>query len=193
MLRNRELGREEFWRRFTYALYTMRDDKSFVASLNDVKREVTGTGFPQSVTTPQNEPAVASSRLSSETVAAIVPSLSHYNINNQNRKPGAKKTNFEAFVVNKEETASVIDIIKNNINKDQPKQSAIIICAAIEAGKVSITVTAASINRKFGVNEASIKPWLRKYRVGGWSINEDINPYKDLFAPKEKVNKDSDK
>lgn len=187
-LKNRELGREEFWRRFSYAFYAMRDVEPFIAALNDVKREVTGTGFPQSVTTVQNEPATASVRLSSGTATALAMPLPQCTIDKQNRKPGARETNFEDFVINKAETADVIDRIKNNINRDQAKQSAIVICAAIEAGKVSKTVTAASIHRKFGVNEASIKPHLRKYRQGGWDINEDIKPYKELFS-----SKDSDK
>lgn len=88
-------------------------------------------------------------------------------------KPGAKQTIFESFIVQKNEAQNIIDIIEKNINKDNPQQAALLIVGAIEAGKVSIKVTAPSISRKFGVKAASIKPHLKEYR----SCKDNKYPY----------------
>ena len=101
--------------------------------------------------------------------------------NKERKKPGAKETTFEDFIVNSEETESVLTIITNNIKPNNPAQAARLICGAIEAGKLSSEVTSTSIERKFGVVAASIKPHLRKYRDGGYYKDKDLKPYKDLF------------
>lgn len=101
--------------------------------------------------------------------------------NKERKKPGAKETAFEDFIVNSEETESVLTTITNNIKPNNPAQAARLICGAIEAGKLSSEVTSTSIERKFGVVAASIKPHLRKYRDGGYYKDKDLKPYKDLF------------
>ncbi len=101
--------------------------------------------------------------------------------NKERKKPGAKETTFEDFIVNSEETESVLTIITNNIKPNNPAQAARLICGAIEAGKLSSEVTSTSIERKFGVVAASIKPHLRKYRDGGYYKDKELKPYKDLF------------
>ena len=68
------------------------------------------------------------------------------------------------FIINQDEADKVIDIIRQNILKDNAQQAALLIVGAIEAEKVSAKVTAPSISREFGVNENSIKPHLTKYR-----------------------------
>jgi hypothetical protein len=79
-------------------------------------------------------------------------------------KPGAKAKSFRDFIINQDEADKVIDIIRQNILKDNAQQAALLIVGAIEAEKVSAKVTAPSISREFGVNENSIKPHLTKYR-----------------------------
>lgn len=79
-------------------------------------------------------------------------------------KPGAKAKSFREFIVNQVETDKVIDIIRQNILKDNPQQAALLIVGAIEAGKISSKVSAPSISKEFSVNENSIKPHLTKYR-----------------------------
>lgn len=100
--------------------------------------------------------------------------------NKERKKPGAKETTFEDFIVNNDETESVLAIITTNIKPNNPKQAALLICGAIEAGKLSSEVSAPSIERKFGVVAASIKPHLRKYRDGLYQ-DKELKPYKDLF------------
>lgn len=100
--------------------------------------------------------------------------------NKERKKPGAKETTFEDFIVNSKETESVLTIITNNIKPNNPAQAARLICGAIEAGKLSSEVTSTSIERKFGVVAASIKPHLNKYRNGYYQDNV-LKPYKDLF------------
>lgn len=102
-------------------------------------------------------------------------------------KPGAKQTKFESFIVQKKEAQNIIAIIEENIDIDNPKQAALLIVGAIEAGKVSIKVTAPSISRKFGVNEASIKPHLKEYRSckdgkQPYFKESELKPYIDLFS-----------
>ena len=79
-------------------------------------------------------------------------------------KPGAKAKSFRNFIINQDEADKVIDIIRQNILKDNAQQAALLIVGAIEAEKVSAKVTAPSISREFGVNENSIKPHHTKYR-----------------------------
>ena len=79
-------------------------------------------------------------------------------------KPGAKAKSLREFIINQDEADKVIDIIRQNILKDNAQQAALLIVGAIEAEKVSAKVTAPSISREFGVNENSIKPHLTKYR-----------------------------
>lgn len=103
--------------------------------------------------------------------------------NTSTRKiPGRKKTTFAQFIINKEDTENVLDIIRKHINKDNPLQAALLIFGAIEAGRVSSNVTAPCISKEFGVNEAAIKPHLTKYRRKDFSARMDeIEPYKYLF------------
>ncbi len=108
----------------------------------------------------------------------------------ENWKPGAKPTNFKDYIVRKEDTDKVMGILNNNINKNSPKLSALVIIGGIEAGIISPEVTAPSIKREFGVNEHSIKPYLTKYRTTRDNKKpcfpeEVIKPYKDLFIVKE--------
>lgn len=80
-LRSPELPIDEFWRCMSYALYVMKDDEEFLASLNEVKKERTNFAFPQQeATTPQNEPPAAPQAL------------------NAPRKRGRPKLQFEYFV-----------------------------------------------------------------------------------------------
>lgn len=95
-------------------------------------------------------------------------------------KPGRIAKEFKDFIVNSDETESVLAIITKNIKPNNPKQAALLICGAIEAGKLSSEVSAPSIERKFGVVAASIKPHLRKYRDGYYQ-DKELKPYKDLF------------
>lgn len=102
------------------------------------------------------------------------------------KKPGAKTTNFKDFIIIKEEAENVINIINKNIKNILPLQAALLIVGAIEAGKLSIRVTAPSIEREFGVNGNSIKPHLQKYRRDKdcstpYFSEAEIKPYKDLF------------
>jgi hypothetical protein len=97
------------------------------------------------------------------------------------RKPGRTAKEFEDFIVNSDEAENVLAIITKNIKPNNPAQAAFLICGAIEAGKLSRDVTAPSIERKFGVIAASIKPHLRKYRDGGYYKDKELKPYKDLF------------
>lgn len=96
-------------------------------------------------------------------------------------KPGRTAKEFEDFIVNSDEAENVLAIITKNIKPTNPAQAAFLICGAIEAGKLSRDVTAPSIERKFGVLAASIKPHLRKYRDGGYYKDKELKPYKDLF------------
>ena len=96
-------------------------------------------------------------------------------------KPGRTAKEFEDFIVNSDEAENVLAIITKNIKSDNPAQAALLICGAIEAGKLSRNVTAPSIERKFRVVAASIKPHLRKYRDGGYYKDKELKPYKDLF------------
>ena len=96
-------------------------------------------------------------------------------------KPGRTAKEFEDFIVNSDEAENVLAIITKNIKPNNPAQAAFLICGAIEAGKLSRDVTAPSIERKFGVVAASIKPHLRKYRDGGYYKDKELKPYKDLF------------
>lgn len=96
-------------------------------------------------------------------------------------KPGRTAKEFEDFIVNSDEAENVLAIITKNIKPNNPAQAALLICGAIEAGKLSRDVTAPSIERKFGVVAASIKPHLRKYRDGGYYKDKELKPYKDLF------------
>ncbi len=107
----------------------------------------------------------------------------------EGRKPGAKAKSFREFVINQNEADRVVDIIKRNLLKNNPKQAALLIIAAIEALKVSPTVTMPSISREFGVNENSIKPHFTKYRSAKNSNSphftaSEIAPYKKFFDDK---------
>ena len=104
----------------------------------------------------------------------------------ERKKPGAKVTTFEQFIVNKDEAETILHTIETNIEKENPAQATLLIAGAIEAGKVSIRVTAPSISEKFGVNEASIKSHLTKYRSSRGKehphfTSMELQPYKDLF------------
>lgn len=104
-------------------------------------------------------------------------------------KSGGKETSFENFIVNTDESDRVIALIKKHINKDNPKQVALVIMGGIEAGKIRRDVTAPSIGREFGVNGNSVKPHLTKYRAykngrGNSFSEEELKPYQDFFCEK---------
>ena len=107
-----------------------------------------------------------------------------------NNNPGRPVTNFISFVSGEDDEKKkyVITIIKKNINKENPKLSALVICAAIEAGKVSSNVTAPSIEREFGVNRNSIKEYLTDLRAAKRNskipppfTDDELAPYIKLF------------
>lgn len=105
------------------------------------------------------------------------------------RKTGAKETKFIDYIINNAETDKVVEIIKQKINKDDPKQTALVIIGGIEAEKIRRDVTAPSIGREFGVKGGSVKPHLTKYRKYKDGIiksfsEEEIKPYKDFFVEK---------
>ena len=106
-----------------------------------------------------------------------------------NKKIGAPKKPFKNFVVGKdeEEKNKVMEIIRNNIISNDAKQSALLICAAIEAGKLLCHVSAPSIKREYDVNANSIKPYLTKFKSAKEGKNPppftetELAPYKSLF------------
>ena len=106
-----------------------------------------------------------------------------------NKKTGAPKKPFKNFVVGKdeEEKNKVMEIIRNNIISNDAKQSALLICAAIEAGKLLCHVSAPSIKREYYVNANSIKPYLTKFKSAKEGKNPspftetELAPYKSLF------------
>ncbi len=106
-----------------------------------------------------------------------------------NKKTGAPKKPFKNFVVGKdeEEKNKVMEIIRNNIISNDAKQSALLICAAIEAGKLLCHVSAPSIKREYDVNANSIKPYLTKFKSAKEGKNPppftetELAPYKSLF------------
>lgn len=106
-----------------------------------------------------------------------------------NKKTGAPKKPFKNFVVGKdeEEKNKVMEIIRNNIISSDAKQSALLICAAIEAGKLLCHVSAPSIKREYYVNANSIKPYLTKFKSAKEGKNPspftetELAPYKSLF------------
>ena len=106
-----------------------------------------------------------------------------------NKKTGAPKKPFRNFVVGKdeEEKNKVMEIIRNNIISNDAKQSALLICAAIEAGKLLCHVSAPSIKREYYVNANSIKPYLTKFKSAKEGKNPspftetELAPYKSLF------------
>lgn len=102
-------------------------------------------------------------------------------------KPGAKPKSFRDFIIKQDEADKVIDIIRQNILKDNPQQAALLIVGAIEAEKVSAKVSAPSISREFGVKENSIKQHLTKYRSSKNSKqpyfeDSEVKPYIALFS-----------
>ena len=99
------------------------------------------------------------------------------------KKAGAKATRFVDFIVNRDETEWIIGILNNHIIKNRPKQAALCVMGAIEAGKISLDVTAPSIEREFGVNGNSVKRHLTKYKskVGRKRYEADLNSYKTIF------------
>ena len=104
-------------------------------------------------------------------------------------KPGGKKTNFNDFVVNKDDSDWVIKLINKQIDKEKPKQVALVIIGGIEAGKICLDVSAPSIAREFGVNGNSIKPHLTRYKsyrngMGNYFSEEELSPYKSLYCKK---------
>jgi len=106
-----------------------------------------------------------------------------------NKMIGAPKKPFKNFVVGKdeEEKNKVMEIIRNNIISNDAKQSALLICAAIEAGKLLCHVSAPSIKREYDVNANSIKPYLTKFKSAKEGKNPppftetELAPYKSLF------------
>ena len=94
-------------------------------------------------------------------------------------KPGAKETRFADFLINSDEADWIINFLKKNIDKNRPRQAALWVMAAIEAGKVSLNVTSPSIEREFGVKGNSVKPHLNKYRseLGRKGYKSVLEPY----------------
>ena len=102
---------------------------------------------------------------------------------------GAKITKFKDFIINNTEINKVISVIKQNINRNSPKQTALVIIGGIEAGKIRQDVSAPSIEKEFGVKGNSIKPHLTKYRAYKNGQNnsfseEELKPYKNFFCEK---------
>ena len=104
------------------------------------------------------------------------------------KQPGAKKTAFIDFVegIDDEDCESMIETLHKYIDNKQPAQAALIIAAAIEADWISIKVTAPSIEREFGISEASIKSHLSKYRARRdettpYYTRKELQPYIDIF------------
>ena len=104
------------------------------------------------------------------------------------KQPGAKKTAFIDFVegIDDEDCENMIETLHKYIDNKQPAQAALIIAAAIEADWISIKVTAPSIEREFGISEASIKPHLSKYRARRdettpYYTRKELQPYIDIF------------
>lgn len=106
------------------------------------------------------------------------------------KKSGAKETKFADYIINNIEANKVIDIIKQKINKNDAKQTALVIIGGIEAGKIRRDVTTPCIEKEFGVNGNSVKPHLTKYRAYKNGQNnsfseEELKPYKDFFSEKD--------
>lgn len=105
-LNNVELGAEEFWRRLAHAIYAMRDDESFIAAINDVKRGRYKSGFPtMEGTTSQNRPCELPSRMTSPSGRGSKPS-------DLRKKSGAN-------VANKPKTLSYYKYGNNGLLKKQ--------------------------------------------------------------------------
>ncbi len=109
--------------------------------------------------------------------------------NTVQRKPGAKEKKFEDFVINKTELDKVINIIKQYINIEYPKQAALVIIGGIEAGKIQRDITSTCIEKEFGVKGNSVKPHLTKYKKFKDRLNnsynvEELKAYKELFTEK---------
>lgn len=147
---------------FTVLGYKPKDSKTNEPQKN-AHNGTDGTGMGSNANTPPQTPPAAQE-------TPIKPK----------GKPGRIAKEFEDFIVNSDETESVLAIITKNIKPNNPKQAALLICGAIEAGKLSSEVSAPSIERKFRVVAASIKPHLRKYRDGYYQ-DKELKPYKDLF------------
>ena len=97
-------------------------------------------------------------------------------------EPGAKTRSFSDFIINSSEAEGVISIVKKNASSGIAQQAAFVIIGGIEAGKISCNVSAPSIEREFGVKANSIKPYLTKYKSGGFYSEKELKPYKDLFC-----------
>ena len=100
---------------------------------------------------------------------------------------GAKETKFIDYIVDKEKADQVISIIKQKININDAKQTALVIIGGIEAGKINQAVSAPSIEREFGAKGNSVKPHLtsyRSYKIGksNYFSKDELKPYKDLFG-----------
>ncbi len=101
-------------------------------------------------------------------------------------KPGRKQTKFTDYIISKEDYDNVIGIINKHIVKDNPQQVALVIIGGIEAGKIRQDVTAPSIEKEFGVNRNSVKPYLTNYRTTRGKPNPtfsetELQPFKDFF------------
>jgi hypothetical protein len=80
-MRSPELPPEEFWRCMSYALFVMRDDEEYIASLNAIKKERTHFAFPQQeATTPQNEMPDAPPRVWGKSSYGDTPKVFHDNL-----------------------------------------------------------------------------------------------------------------
>lgn len=105
------------------------------------------------------------------------------------KRPGKKKTSFKDYIVNKDESDSVLTLLRKHINKDNPKQAALVILGGIKAGKIRQDVTAPSIEKEFGVNGNSVKPYLTNNRAKSGIIDlqleAEIKPYIDFFCDKK--------
>ncbi len=109
-------------------------------------------------------------------------------------KPGRKKRSFKDFVIGQTNKDDVINLIKNEIVKDNPKQVALVIIGGIEAGIINRDVSAKSIEREFGVKGSSVKPHLAKYKKtretpdikNTYFSETELKPYKDLYLKLQK-------
>ncbi|MCR5512457.1 MAG: hypothetical protein K6F43_02690 [Prevotella sp.] len=103
-LRSPELPGEEFWRSMSYALYVMKDDEDYIATLNEVKKERTKSFFPQQeATTPQNVMPDSPLRLAS-----------NRNLGSHKNQSKSVK-NFREFIKDANQTEEIMLLLHNLI------------------------------------------------------------------------------
>ena len=84
----------------------------------------------------------------------------------------------------------VTNLIKEHINRENPKQVALVVCGGIEAGIIRLDVSAPSIEEEFGVKGGSVKSHLTQYRSTRDTASPhfskiELEPFKKLFTETE--------